>query len=444
MPQLFSRANNHALPLRRARWRRITRAAAIGLVSALFGLARTGSAQAPATLSLAKAKEAAQRVSPEIRAAREAVAATQARERQAAAFRNPTLAYGREQTGQGSTRNSQNVVALEQPVEIGGQRAARSDAARLRREAAEAQLVAARLELDYDVTRAYALAVAADRRATLAEEAADAFGRAGQVSETRLAAGDVSGYANRRIGLEAARYATLRAEALLARRSARLALASLIAPSADSITTTFVLEDSLVPPAIDASGDSLVAVALRSRLDLRAAQLEVEAAAAEARLASRERVPVPTLSAGFKNEQVAGGEQRFNGFTLGLSVPLPFWDRRAGAVGAAEADARRLSAEVDASRRRVAREVLEANDAMRAIDEQLEALEGQLGPESSAALHAAQVAYTEGEIPLVEWLDAVRAYQEAESSYATLRAESLIRRAALVRAVGILSSKESQ
>lgn len=416
----------------------------LALVGVLIGVARAATAQTPATISLANAKAAAHRVSPELRAAREAVAAAEARERQAGAFRNPTLAYGREQTGQGSARSSQNIVALEQPIEVGGQRGAREEAARLRREAAGARLAAVQGQLDYEVTRAYALALAADRRAALAEQAAEVFGRARRVSETRLASGDVSGYANRRIRLEAARYAALRAEALLARRSARLTLASLIAPSADSLSTTFALDDSLPPPAIEVGADSLVEVALRARPDLRAAQLEAEAADANARLASRERIPVPTVSAGFKSEQVAGAEQRFDGFTIGLSVPLPLWDRREGAVGAAQADTRRLRAQLDASQRSIAREVLEAADALRATEEQLNALRGQLGPESDAALHSVQVAYSEGEISLVEWLDAVRAYQEAESSYATLRAESLIRRAALVRAVGSPSSKEPQ
>ena len=60
-----------------------------------------------------------------------------------------------------------------------------------------------------------------------------------------------------------------------------------------------------------------------------------------------------------------------------------------------------------------------------------------VGHPSAPALSAAQVAYAEGEISLVEWLDAVRAYHEAEATFASLRAESLIRRAALERVVGM-------
>jgi len=72
----------------------------------------------------------------------------------------------------------------------------------------------------------------------------------------------------------------------------------------------------------------------------------------------------------------------------------------------------------------------------RAAELQLITLRPQLGAEAAAALRAAETAYGEGEITLVEWLDAVRAYQEAEASFAALQAEYIIQRAALERAVG--------
>jgi cobalt-zinc-cadmium efflux system outer membrane protein len=120
----------------------------------------------------------------------------------------------------------------------------------------------------------------------------------------------------------------------------------------------------------------------------------------------------------------------------GVSLPLPLFDRGGGAVAASAAEARRRSAETEALRRRVVREVGEAAAALGALSEEIGALAPQLGPESELALRAARTAYGEGEITLAEFLDAVRAYQEAEASYATLCAEVLIRRAALERAVG--------
>jgi cobalt-zinc-cadmium efflux system outer membrane protein len=307
----------------------------------------------------------------------------------------------------------------------------------LRREVAEARLAGAEAQLDFDVARAYALAVAADRRATLAQEAAAAFNRALTVSQTRLVEGDVSGYAHRRMRLEAARYTALRAEALLMRQTARLTLASLMASSTDSVRPLdALLEDSVAIAPLSLATDSLRSLAVRHRAELRAAILEAEAAAADARLVSRERIAVPVLTAGTKNERAIGGAD-LRGFIAGVSLPFPLWDRRSGAVEAANAEARRRVAEADVVRRRTVREVSEAVDGVHAVDEQLAILAPQLGAESQRALGAAQVAYSEGEISLIEWLDAVRAYQEAESSFASLRAESLIRRAALDRAVGL-------
>ncbi len=411
-------------------------------------------AQQPAAhrLTLAQAFDAARRASPDVRAAQQALAAAAARARQAGAYSNPTFTYDREQTSASGQSNSQNIAAIQQRVELGGIRSARIDAARLRRDAAQARLAAAETQLVFEATRAYALAAASDRRALLADQAAEAFTQAMGISQSRLAAGDVSGYAHRRIRLEAARYATVRAEALLARRSARLALGALVSAAPDSIMSLDLeLTDSLplaadpfvktvgaMPngSATEPSLDSLVRVALRSRPDLHALELEASAARAEAQVAARERIPVPALSLGFKNERIAGTSGQANGFVAGVSIPLPFWDRRAGAIAAADADARQRVAETNALQRRVVREVAEAYDAYRSLELQLEMLRPQLGVETRTAMRAVQVAYSEGEITLVEWLDAVRAYQEVESSFAMLRAEALIRRATLERAVG--------
>jgi cobalt-zinc-cadmium efflux system outer membrane protein len=420
-----------------------------------FTLASAAPAQRPAagSLTLAQAIDAARHASPDVRAAREAFAAATAREHQAAAYPNPTVSYGREQTSAAGQTNAQNIAAIEQRLELGGVRSARADAARLRRETAAARLDASLVQLDFETTRAYALVLAADRRAVLAEQATEAFAQARAVSDRRLAAGDVSGYAHRRIRLEAARYAAVRAEAGLARRAARLALITLVSGTADSIASLDVaLADSLpafarltprstaavpnVEATTGATPDSLVQRALRSRPDFRAVELEADVARAESRLTARERTPAPAVSLGFKNERIVGAPQQANGFTAGVSISLPIWDRRAGAIAAADAESRRRVAEADALRRRVVREVAEAYDGYAALETQLDVLAPELGNETRVAMRAVQVAYTEGEATVVEWLDAVRAYQEAESSFATLRAEAMIRRAALERALG--------
>lgn len=403
-------------------------------------------AQAPA--QLADLIAVARTASPELRGAREAVLAAAGLERQAVAFANPVLNYGREQTSRGGQTNSQDILQLEQPLEPFGLRAARREAARSRREAAEAQLVQMRTRVDADVARAYAFAVAADQRAHLATQFATVVTEAQRVSDQRLAAGDVSGYAARRLRLEAARFAAVRAAAMLEQRHARVVLASMLGrppAAADSLVLPDDLSDATtlltnLIPREDVTLDSLIRLAGARRADVRAVQLEAAGRRADARVVARSRFPVPVLSAGYKGERVAGGPVStggFSGFVAGVSVPLPLFDRRAGAVGAADATARVSDATVDALMRRVAEDVANAVDAMRGAEAQRRTLAPHMGDDARIALVAVQASYTEGEISLVEWLDAVRAYQDAQSSYATLLAEVTVRRATLAQALGL-------
>ncbi len=386
-------------------------------------------------LTLAEARALARSRSPDASAARHAVVAAQGRERQAGAWPNPTVAYGREQTSGAGDTIAQDILSLQQAVEVGGQRGARREAARFARAATEARVAATEARVDFEVTRTYAAAVAAQRRATFAEEAAASFARAERASQARLDGGDVSGYQHRRLSLEAARYETGRLSAVVVRDSARSALASLLG-LADSagVVWSLVLVDTLTPVPLAGPIDSLVSLALAQRPELRALELDADAGTAEARLASAERTPTPVLSGGYKREQVNGAE--LSGFVAGVSLPLPLWDRRAGAVSAARADAGRWDSEVESARRQTAAEVRAAYEAQQALAAALAVLSGALGENAATARRAAEAAYGEGEIGLLEWLDSVRAYQEAETTYAILWAEYIARRAALQRAIG--------
>lgn len=418
---------------------RAARAACVVLAFVLPAQAALAEMQqgAPGRLTLDEAKERARAASPTLDAAREAVAAARGEERQAGAFPNPALVYAHEETSQGGDTNREDIARVEQRLEVAGQRGLREEAARLRREAAEAELAAAERTLDFEVSRAYARAVAAERKAAHAREAADAFARAREISAERRRRGDVSGYEDRRTALEAARYAALRAEAEGERRTARALLASRLAVSPEAAP---VLEAPLADPLEVAppGGDlaPLRARALEQHPAIRSAERTRRAEEAEARLARRERVPDPTVGLGYKREEMAGVSGSWDGFAAQVSVPVPLWDRRGGAVAAAEARARRGAAELRRVRRRVALEVERAWSELQAGSAQLEAIRPQLGAEAEAALTAARTAYREGEIALVEWLDAVRAYYEAESTYADLLADHFVRRAALERAVG--------
>jgi outer membrane protein, heavy metal efflux system len=410
-------------------------------------------------LSLRDARAAALHLDPGLRAAREAVAAAAARERQAAARANPTLSYGHEQTSRGAQSNAQDIAQIEWPLDLARQRASRIAAARFRREAADARLTAVSHALETQLLMAYVEAVSATHRVQLAEAAFRTASEAQRVSDERVRAGDAAGYAGRRLRLEAGRYAARRADAVVQARAARERLALLTGvPVARIAVPTVMAADStgtafaaLLSSALGAASDSLaaqgnavdalVARALANRAELRSAQYDAEAALADARLAARERVPQPAISAGYKGERVQSGVTApgasLYGFVAGFSVPLPFLDRRGGAVAAADATARQMAAEADALRRRVSREVLDALSRLHGAEAERAALQPFAGAESRVALRAVQAAYAEGEITLTEWLEAVRAWQETELTLLTLTTDIALRRAELARVVGL-------
>jgi cobalt-zinc-cadmium efflux system outer membrane protein len=188
---------------------------------------------------------------------------------------------------------------------------------------------------------------------------------------------------------------------------------------------------------LDMQRDSIEVLALRHNAGLRAARLAADAATADAQLARRERFPTPVVAAGYKSERAPDGNGSLGGFVAGLSLPLPLWDRRAGSIAAADAQVNALAAQAETVRLRVIREALTAVEAARQTEARTAMLESQLGDEAEAALRAADAAFDEGEITLVEWLDAVRAYQEAEAAYASVIAQSIIQRATLERLLGV-------
>lgn len=389
-------------------------------------------------LSLDSAVWLAARAHPRVDAARAAVIAAESRTRQAGARANPTLSWQYERSARTGVENSQHITTLQQPLAF-GQRGARRDAAAAEAEAAYADLLAAQLDVTVLATNAYATVLEAERRHTIATRSAAAFAEAARIVDARLAAGDASGYEQRRVQLEAARYVAVREARGVEARRARRALLALVDPASANRDRALGLSFDFAPSP-DISDDSLLARGRAQRPDLRAAAARLRAREAQARLASWERLPVPTLAGGLKTETAAGlGSLR--GIAAGVSIPLPLFDRRNGARDAAVADATQAERQLAGQQQLATLEILAAADAVRSADIQIAALRPALGESAERAIAAVNAAFAEGDISLDAWLLALRAYDEAEEAFATLRADALVRRAELARAIGQPSLK---
>lgn len=405
------------------------------VITATTAILTLGSGLGP---SRAPAQETVRRVSMEeavalfernglaLRIARAEAAEARGTARQSRAYFNPSASLVREVLSGGADDYWETTIGVEQRVEWPGRTVARGRAASRRIDAAEAGFAADSLRLAFRVRRAYVVAWRAEEVETALDRAATTVRRLATAAERRREEGDLSGYDLRRLRVERARMEGALSGARLEAEAARRALATLVLPEADQVGPANALTGR--PPPIDRAR---AIAALEERPDVLAAARSVEAAVAEATAAARGWIPAPTLSAGYKDQ--ADG---LSGPVFGLALPLPLFDREMGAARAAEA--RRVAAEARQElRRREARtDILSALDRYESSRERLATLGDRLVADADELLEIARVAYDEGEMTLVELLDATDAFRAGRISAAELRAETWIAYFDLLRATG--------
>ena len=349
--------------------------------------------------------------------------------RQATAFPNPTASVTHEPLSRDGQDYSETYVNLSQRFELPGERNARSAVANRVLGATEARLRADSARLGFAVKHAFVEAATAETRLAVTERVTEVFRQGAQRAVVREAEGDISLFDLRRLVVERTRYVSLLAEARLAVSATRRALAILILPEAESAEAAPAdpLGDSPSEPALDLLLDGAVA----RRQEIAAARAEVEAARAGVRLARAERIPDITAIGGSKRQS-----DGFRGLYLGLSLPLPLFDRSAGAVEATEAQVRSAEERLALTSRQIENDLRGAIESYRSL-RGLNELLGESGlDEYPDLLQIAQVAYDAGEMDLVQLLDAAEALWDAKAAEARLKADLWTAYYDLERAVG--------
>jgi cobalt-zinc-cadmium efflux system outer membrane protein len=281
------------------------------------------------------------------------------------------------------------------------QRPRRVEAFTLNAQSVGERLVSQGLTLIADVRRGYLDAVAAEERVALATGNAELLKRIADISDARLRAGDIS-----ELEARAARSDRARAVAdLLAREhdrdAAKVALISLMGfdmpPGELRLTPA---EET--PSASCGAPEALIADALASRPDVRAAEISIEAAGARA---SWERTRVFSLIASLD----ANGEGR-EGFEMGPGIvaDIPIFSRNQGGISRADAELSRASRSYLAVRTQVAAEVRTASIRFDQAQRAARIWEDEIVPSLEIEVRQAERAYQAGEVALLSLLDASR------------------------------------
>ncbi|MBN2505545.1 MAG: TolC family protein [Verrucomicrobia bacterium] len=172
------------------------------------------------------------------------------------------------------------------------------------------------------------------------------------------------------------------------------------------------------PPALE----DLLALARTNNFDLRLRQAELEQQGFQVRLAQRERWPAVTLSPYYSSERAADQETTVG---LGLSLPLPLWNRKQGETD--QARARLLQAEtlMRVSQRQVEQQV--TTHALAYATQRAEMARWR--PDAAGQLReAAELGdrhYRLGALPVGTYLELQKQYLEATEALLHTQADAL-------------------
>jgi outer membrane protein TolC len=310
---------------------------------------------------------------------------------------NPEIEYSRENLDLPGGESEDNFFWIRQRLNIAGVHGLERGAAERLQTAETSRTEFAEREVARDIRRLFYAALAAEEESQTINAWQSRLEELTAAVERRVAVGDASRYDYLRLARE---LALIRGEAFdieADAESSRDRLFSLIGGDSAALSGT------LLPPS---ASDEIAADIVADHPLLRALDAEAGSAAFSARAAAREAWPEVTVGVGRREFEEPGLDADGNLVMLGVEVPL--FDRGDGKQFAAESRVRRLRAERTLTANRLA---ADARSVLREIEARRNAAlllwSGNDEPESLSGI--AEAAYGEGEISVMELIDAHRA-----------------------------------
>jgi cobalt-zinc-cadmium efflux system outer membrane protein len=358
---------------------------------------------------------------PEARAIRAEAEVTRREQLARLAYPNPAVTWSRE--GAGFTEFFQ----AEQSLPLFGVRASLARAGVAATAAAEADRDVRLWALRSKAMAVVARLAAEQERAAAADTLVDELERLLEILRTREREGEGSRFDRLRAEQELRDARQERTAAGAAAAEARAPLAGLVAAG----IALAVMTPTTAPPQPAPAADTLVTRATGARAELRALQQAAQRATAEADAARRARLPAPTVFGGLKRADDDTGRER--GGVFGLTVGIPLFDSGGREAARWSAEGARVVAEHEAVERRIHSEIAGAVEILSLR----QAAVAQEQPDAARELaQIAEVAYREGEVGILELLDAVRMASRVRNRAIDVRLEARLAQIALERVVG--------
>jgi cobalt-zinc-cadmium efflux system outer membrane protein len=367
----------------------------------------------PSRLTLAAAITLAFQGNPGLRAATRDVDIAAAQRIQAGTRPNPALSYLSE--GLQNDRRT-TTVQVDQTIELGGKRGARVASAEREREIASADLASYRSELRADVVTAFFDVLTAQERLLLAQGSEQLSQQAIKVASHRVIAGKISPVEETRARVAGA---SSRIELNQAANQLAQARARLAATWGSTAPLSVEVEAPEQPPGVHPSTAELLAHVPAAPRVARA-RLEIDRQKARADVERSRRIPDLTISLGSKRDEQLGLRQT----VVGLSVPIPLFDRNQGNLLSALRRADKAKDELLAAESSVSVELAQASLRLSAATSELNILRTEILPGAQSAYDVGVRGFELGKFSFLEVLDAQRTLFQAKTQYVRALGES--------------------
>lgn len=167
--------------------------------------------------------------------------------------------------------------------------------------------------------------------------------------------------------------------------------------------------------------ESLMGKALENRSDIVAARKETDVSKYLLKAAKVERIPEFDIFLGYginaevRNELAPA--PKFGGFEVGVSFPIPLFNRNKGGISAAQSELKQSELRYIAAQNQVRNELIQAFNNFNHTTKKLNLFKAGLVKSAKDALDQKRGEYYRGEIHLIEVLDAQRSYDEILASF---------------------------
>lgn len=219
---------------------------------------------------------------------------------------------------------------------------------------------------------------------------------------------------------EGSRYDRIRVQRETADLEADIAIARALARGERALLLTYLPQATSIPRVagemetrnLTVGLDSVAEQALNRRAEFRAQQARLAQLSLEQQAADRQRIPEPSITAGLKRTQTGIGQlgalQNGSGAAIGISIPLPIFNKGQTEVARLSAEQDRIRAQREVLSQQIRATVAGAHEVFVTRKAALAAFDQAIADSGEELLRTARLGFQEGELGILQLLDAYR------------------------------------